>query len=154
MQFPAEAEDLYLDEVGPESILPEQFFDGFLRKPRELSERKLLAAVLADAVHCFKKHAFARRRRGRRLFREAEAWLMQCDTGAPLQFEDVCSVLGLNAEDIRKALWTWRARGMGKGRVGKVLVHRVSGGFPRRGAIGKGIGAAISSTGASIAKQQ
>ena len=137
MQFPAEVEDLYFNEVEPELVLPEQFLDAFLRKPRELGERKLLAAVLADAVHCFTKHAFATRRRGQRLFREAEAWLMQRDTGASLEFEDVCNLLGLSAEDIRKALWTWRARGMGKARRGRVLVHRVSGGFPRKGAIGE-----------------
>jgi hypothetical protein len=143
MQFPAEAEDLYFDEVEPDSILPEQFFDAFLRKPPELGERKLLAAVLADAVHCFTKHAFARKKRGQRLFCEAEAWLMQCDTGAPFEFEDVCGALGLNAGDIRKALWTWRACRMVKSRASKVSVHRVSGGFPRKAATSKGIGAAI-----------
>ena len=36
-----------------------------------------MLAVLDDAIACFQKHAFARGRKGKILFREAEDWVQE-----------------------------------------------------------------------------
>jgi len=75
-------------------------------------ERQLMVAVLEDAALCFKKYMFARDRRGRNLFEEAEEWIMEEDTGAAFAFRQVCEVLGLDVEYIREGLRKWQARQM------------------------------------------
>ncbi len=59
----------------PDSMLPEQFF-ATLRSPgyAKRGEYLLVAAVLEDAIHCYKKYVHARDREGRRLFEDARDW--------------------------------------------------------------------------------
>ena len=96
-----------------EFILPEQFF-GKLRA-YETGERRLLAAVLEDAITCFQRFLFAAGQRQRRLYREAEHWIME--RARPVEsegvcpyfsFDRVCDVLGLDADGVRDRLVLWR----------------------------------------------
>jgi hypothetical protein len=107
------------DLFQPDSMLPEQFF-ATLRSPgyAKRGEYLLVAAVLEDAIHCYKKYVHARDREGRRLFEEANAWFM-AERNVPhagvqdpptLSFEYVCDVLGLNPVYLRTGLSRWRER--------------------------------------------
>jgi hypothetical protein len=82
-------------------------------EPREEApaqgERRLLIALLEDAVRCYQKYAFSGTRRGRRLFREADAWFTDPDLDVDIRFEFVCDVLGIEADSVRDALRRWRA---------------------------------------------
>lgn len=96
-----------------EFILPEQFF-GKLRE-YESGERRLLAAVLEDAVTCFQRFLFASGQRQRRLYQEAERWIMERaqsvrteDMCPYFSFDRVCDVLGLDADGVRDRLLLWR----------------------------------------------
>jgi hypothetical protein len=71
-------------------------------------EREFMIALLEDAFNCYRKYAFSGTRRGRRLFEEAEAWLMEPDTEAAITFEYVCEVLGIEPDPIRHGLARWR----------------------------------------------
>jgi len=137
MQFSADTPDIHFDEVEPEIILPEQVFDALRQGRRQSGERRLLVSVVADALRCFERHVLSNTRKGRALFGDAEAWLMQGDTGAPLEFEDVCGFLGLDVEHIRAKLRRWRARRMREAFAGRVLVHRASGGSARKRVVGE-----------------
>src|SRR5262245_41178317 len=66
--------------------------------------RRLLVAVLEDAVITFEKCASARDHRGRRIFLETEAWFRSDDTAAPFSFIAVCDALGLDPEYVRSGL--------------------------------------------------
>jgi hypothetical protein len=99
----------------PDIVLPSQFFATLARRaPIKRGECQLLIAVLEDAVHCFQKYVFARTRRERRLFDEAEAWMMRCDAVLPeddrpaLSFEYICAALGLDPDYLRYGLKRWR----------------------------------------------
>ncbi len=72
------------------------------------AERRLALAVLTEAVRCFQTHAVARDRRGRRLFREAEQWLMDRDQGPEFSFENICEALKLDPNYLRHGLQRWR----------------------------------------------
>jgi hypothetical protein len=84
----------------PEILLPSQMDFG-CRFGVALGERRLLWAMLLDAVACFYKYRRARDNNRRKLFREAERWIRCRDDCSPFSFPAVCDVLGLNAQQVR-----------------------------------------------------
>ena len=78
-------------------------------EPPTTGERRLLIALLEDGVRCYQKYAFSGTRRGRRLFREAEAWF-DATADAAVPFAYVCDVLGVEPDYVRSTLRNWRAR--------------------------------------------
>lgn len=88
-----------------EAVLPEQFF----RLSGEshaawTGERRLLFAVLEEAVESFLRYRTATTRRGRRLFDETIEWFWGRDQRWLYSFETICQHLGLDAEYIREGL--------------------------------------------------
>jgi hypothetical protein len=84
----------------PSVILPTQIELGN-RLTIALGERRLLWAMLLDAVACLYKHRHTNHNSGRKLFREAEQWIRSSDASWPFSFHAVCDVLGLNAQHVR-----------------------------------------------------
>ncbi len=132
-------------------VLPAQYFRVLRGRASYGGERRLIVAVLEDAINCFQKNLFARDNRGRRLFCEAEDWLMSADRELPFAFENICEFLSLDAEYMRKGLSRWAyaaqsnaARGSVGAPVGPVhLAVREagpaeSGGGDRRSGVGHG----------------
>jgi arginine decarboxylase len=64
------------------------------------AERKLLIAVLKDALLEYKKHRGANNAR----FKEAETWIFGADSDRLFAFHTVCVMLGLSADRIREEL--------------------------------------------------
>ena len=109
--YAGELTDLCVEDVAqPEARLPLQFFSECWESAAVEGERRLLIAVLEDALHCFQKYAFAVDARSQRLFREAEEWFMQPDTGAAFTFEYICETRGLDPESVRSGLRRWCER--------------------------------------------
>jgi hypothetical protein len=73
-----------------------------------------MAAVLDEAIRCFQSCLLAPDKHRRKLFREAEGWLMKEDAGALVSFREACEILGLNVDYIRKGLRQWQARQTGR----------------------------------------
>jgi hypothetical protein len=94
--------------LEPETILPSQFFDRVQIDATLQPEKRLMLAVLEDAVGAFQKHVSATGRRGRRLFGEADDWFGSADTEWPFAFENICAALGLEPAYIRSGLRRWR----------------------------------------------
>lgn len=88
--------------LRPEVLLPVQQITAF--HGPSTPERRLVAALLEDAVNCFQKYRFAKDRRGRRLFWEAAEWLMGEEGEWAFSFERVCEVLGLDPDCLRRGL--------------------------------------------------
>jgi hypothetical protein len=88
----------------PDTLLASQYFDRIRRRAAVDGERRLIVAVLEDAVHMYLKHAAARIEVHRALFREAEEWIEDGDTQWFLSFENVCAVLDLDADYLRRGL--------------------------------------------------
>ena len=83
--------------------------DGPVASRASEGARRLLAAVLADAIDSYRKYAFSGTRRGRRLFEETEAWFMSEEHDADITFATVCEYLDLDARRLRESLIWWRA---------------------------------------------
>ena len=94
-------------------VLPAQFFVA--RHGDEQSLRRLMVAVLGDAIRTYQKYVCAESRHGRALFRDAEAWIMEADDASPLRFESVCGAVDLDPGWVRRWLREWRARAVSGG---------------------------------------
>ena len=92
-----------------QAVLPDQFFAGTQDPAVVEGERRLILAVLADAIQAFKKYAAASDPRGQALFREVEEWFMDPEPGAVLSFEYVGEALGLDLAIFRARLRHWHA---------------------------------------------
>ena len=88
----------------PDPVLPAQYFETFGRKMPLAPEKTLMLAVLEDGIRCFQKYALARNSKGKRLFREAENWILEEDGDWLFSFENICAVWGLDPNYIRHGL--------------------------------------------------
>ena len=86
--------------LSPDIILPVQFADHDTNQ----GEKRLMLAVLEEAVATFQRNTHAKTRRGQRLFREAEEWIQSEDVSWTFAFENVCHTLGLDPEYLRGGL--------------------------------------------------
>jgi hypothetical protein len=94
----------------PDLLLPLQFFAGLKRKAQADGERRLMLAILEDAVDCFQKYAMVKDGRGRQLFAEAEQWFLSDDRRWPFSFVNVCEALEIQPQFLRRGLLSWKSR--------------------------------------------
>lgn len=88
-----------------EMTLPEQFFRAANQSFAVWTgERRLLLAVLEEAVESFFRYRNAATRRRQRLFHETVEWFWSHDQGWLYSFETICQHLNLDAEYIRSGL--------------------------------------------------
>jgi hypothetical protein len=111
--------------IEPEILLPSQLFDRFGGRSILEGERRLMLAILEDAVSCFQKFAGATRPRGRRLFQEAHDWFFGEESGWIFSFESVCTVLGIHPEYFRTNLQRWKERQLSQPPEVRAKVARV-----------------------------
>ncbi|HXQ21365.1 MAG TPA: hypothetical protein VN812_06805 [Candidatus Acidoferrales bacterium] len=113
--------DTYAHLLQPDTLLPSQYFAALKRKGPHEPERRLAIAVLQDAVDCFQKHLRARERKAHQLFLDAEEWIASDDRSWPFSFENICDLLQINAEYLRRGLLTWKERQLNDPARGKVV---------------------------------
>jgi hypothetical protein len=117
--------------LEPETILPSQYFDRVQIDASLQAEKRLMLAVLEDAVGTFQKYAGVSGRRARRLFAEAEEWFSSTDAQWPFAFVNICQALSLEPEYIRRGLRRWQqlqlTRGEESGKVVRFPFRRVNG---------------------------
>ncbi|MBI3756805.1 MAG: hypothetical protein HY267_02400 [Deltaproteobacteria bacterium] len=75
---------------------------------RKTPEGRLLWAILENGIEQYKRNVAAAGRRGRRLFHEAEKWIMRDDPAWLCSFMNICHVLGLDPDYLRAGLRRWR----------------------------------------------
>ena len=89
-------------------IVPSQFFDRIKVENSAQPEKRLMLAVMEDAISTFQKSVRGLTRRQRRLFRETEEWIGSADSRWPFSFENICETLQLNPGYIRRGLRLWK----------------------------------------------
>jgi len=83
-------------------VMPSQFYPQFATEATLPGEKRLMLAVLADAVDIFLR-GDSRDARRRRLLVETAQWIRADDDG-PFSFVNVCETLGLDASCLRRGL--------------------------------------------------
>ena len=90
---------------GASAIVSAQYLGIFGRNENLASEKALLLAVLEDAIHCFRHYSAARDRVGKQRFREAETWINQRGRDWVFTFDNVCELLGIKPEYLRRKIF-------------------------------------------------
>src|SRR5437773_7888821 len=111
----------------PDTLLPEQYLETFRRKLHLEPEKKLMLAVLEDAIACYQKYILARDGKGKILFQETEEWVLDGNGDWLFSFANVCDTLGFDPDYVRRGLLEWKAKKL-EG-VFKAKVYRLT---PRR----------------------
>lgn len=118
-------------DLEPETILPSQYFSGVQIDASLQPEKRLMLAVLEDAVGTFQKYVNMSDRRAQALFTETEEWFASDDVEWPYSFVNMCHALGLEVDYMRQGMWRWRdrqrARGAAGGNVLRFPFRRVNG---------------------------
>jgi len=84
-------------------LLPEQFW-GSGTDPRPDPEKRLMAAVLEEAILLILNYADSSSMQRRKLVAEAYAWITSDDRSGPFSFATICDVFGLDVEPVRLAI--------------------------------------------------
>ena len=92
----------------PDIITPEQYYDSRRDDSAMAPVKRLMMAVLEDALRCFQNNADARSGPRRRAFAEAEQWLCTDKGEGAFSFETVCETLGIEPQYLRSGLCEWR----------------------------------------------
>ena len=107
---------------APSILTPEQYYDERRDDSALRPIKRLMLAILEDALRCMHKHAGAKNGGRRRMYREAEQWLCGESGNAIFSFTVVCETLGIEPEYLRSGLRHWREtelRGESGQRVGR-----------------------------------
>lgn len=89
-------------------IVPSQFFDRIKAERSSQPEKRLMLAVMEDAVATFQKSVAGATRRQRRLLKETEEWFNSRDTGWAFSFENICTALDIEPDYLRTGLRRWK----------------------------------------------
>src|SRR5215813_7655838 len=94
----------------PDTLLPAQYFGNLRRKTLLEPEKRLMLAILEDAINCYQDNLLAKRGREGRLFTDAEEWILEKGSDWIFSFRNICETLGFNAEYVRQGLLRWKKK--------------------------------------------
>ena len=94
----------------PDTLLPIQYFEAMRKKHLLEGEKRLILSVLEDAVECFMKCIDATTSKSQRLFRDADEWIALEDKHWVFSFDNVCDMLDINPDYMRRGLKQWKER--------------------------------------------
>jgi hypothetical protein len=90
--------------LEPDIFLPSQFYGaGGLSRKLE-GEKRLMIAILKDAVECLEKYRGARTSAGRSHYENAIEWVKDTDTEWLFSFTNICDLLGFDPGYMREVL--------------------------------------------------
>ena len=104
------AEDSSANVSEFDIILPCQFFGQIKTDPAAQPEKRLMLAIVEDAIATFYKCLPSVTQRQRQLLKEVEEWFASADTAWPFSFQNICAALDLNVDYVRSGLDRVRAR--------------------------------------------
>ncbi len=92
----------------PDALLPSQFYAAFRTGSAIAGEKRLMLAVLEDALDCYRKYAAAREGQGLQMFRDVDVWITSRDRRWFYSYENICDTLDINPDYLRDGLVKWR----------------------------------------------
>lgn len=96
-------------QAGDDVILPAQFFAA-PSDPRSEPERRLMVAVLEEAIGSLLAGIGEVTPERRAVAREAERWFASDAHAGPFAFASICDVLDIDPTRVRETIAAWRTR--------------------------------------------
>jgi hypothetical protein len=93
---------------APSILTPGQYYDERRDDSALRPIKRLMLAILEDALRCLQKNAGAKSGARRLMYWEAEQWLISESGHALFSFTMVCETLGIEPEYLRSGLLQWR----------------------------------------------
>jgi hypothetical protein len=108
----------------PDVLITDQFVSARRRRAALSSEKRLMLAVLENALDYYRKYIAATDRIGRALFTEAAQWFESTSNDDIFSFENISETLDINPGYFRRGVAAWRQRLLDR-RSGAVEVSAV-----------------------------
>ncbi len=100
--------------LEPDTFLPSQFY-GNRGLSRQLEgEKRLMLAILKDAVECLEKYRKARSSSSKALYLNAYEWVEDRGTTWLFSFSNICDLLGFDPDYLRQFLLRREYRSSGR----------------------------------------
>jgi hypothetical protein len=93
-----------------DSLAPGEFLEVSRPKTYLEPEKKLMLAMLNDAIYCYQHYFYAHRRNRKKLFTNAEQWILETGADRLYSFASVCEHLGIDPAFLRAGLQRWKER--------------------------------------------
>jgi hypothetical protein len=90
--------------LEPDIFLPSQFYGAAGLSRKLEGEKRLMIAILKDAVECLEKYRGARTSAGRSHYENAIEWVKDTDTEWLFSFTNICDLLGFDPDYMREVL--------------------------------------------------
>jgi hypothetical protein len=90
--------------LEPDVFLPSQFYGGPGLSRKLEGEKRLMIAILKDAVECLDKYRGARSSLGQTNYQNALEWVQDKSTDWLFSFTNICDFLGFDADYVREIL--------------------------------------------------
>jgi hypothetical protein len=111
---PSGFDDRIASLFQPDTLLSAQYFDNMRRRTLLEPEKRLMLAVLEDAVDCFQDNLSVEGGRRKMLFDDAEQWIRAKDGDWVFSFDHICEALGFNPAYVRQGLLRWQEKNRSK----------------------------------------
>lgn len=98
------------DQLAPEWIHPEVYFDSIKSSNESQPERRLMLALLQDAITLYQRVLVKKAKqkwipaRDQGLMEECEAWFKSDARDALYSFENICNVTGIDPDYLRQGI--------------------------------------------------
>ena len=90
--------------LEPDVFLPSQFYGSAGLSRKLEGEKRLMIAILKDAVECLEKHRDSRSSVGQCLYQSAIEWVEDDSTEWLFSFTNICDLLGFDPAYMRRVL--------------------------------------------------
>jgi hypothetical protein len=90
--------------LEPDIFVPSQFYGSAGLSRKLEGEKRLMIAVLKDAVECLDKYRGSRNSIGQSQYLSAIEWVEDTDTEWLFSFTNICDLLGFDPEYLREVL--------------------------------------------------
>ena len=92
-----------------ETVMPVQFYGARREGQQVEAVKRLMCAILEDALRCSERNLGAHALVRHREFHEVGNWLFSETEGGPFSFENVCDALGVDPKRLRRVILGRRA---------------------------------------------
>jgi hypothetical protein len=90
--------------LEPDTFLPSQFYGNRGLSRNLEGEKRLMLAILKDAVECLEKYRKSRNSIGKELYQNALEWVEDRTGDWLFSFSNVCDLLGFDPNYMRESL--------------------------------------------------
>lgn len=92
----------------PDVLTPSQFHGGVrTQHPQAHAMKRLMLAVLEDALRCLQTYIESRNQVDRKAFAEAETWILDRKAQGPFAFDTICEALEIQPGHLRDGIRQW-----------------------------------------------